>query len=235
MTAISGTNPMKSTRIQRDKKKTARNLLGAFVLLGLAYWFVANSDGHSRASAYMMAGLTGIPALILLYRAGTMASVGECPSCDMYLLGISGGSNEGLLCEYCSSYVEGKNGLLSVTPDDRVSSYHLYRSEIPDQVQWPEGCCVCREAVTRVLQAQITEKRDASMGKNLAAGVATLGTMKMTEATTTRLEVPHCSEHTDGAVLEVASDADMLNPAIAFRAHGYLKDFCELNQTRPRA
>jgi hypothetical protein len=67
------------------------------------------------------------------------------------------------------------------------------------------------------------------MNASSAVTANALPGVSMTSSTRTTVEVPHCDEHKDGAMLTGTSS----KPHIRFRSYPYLRAFCELNQTTP--
>jgi len=223
------------TKIQRNRNKTLVNGVGAAALFLLAYFMATKAThGGQAMMSYLLAFIAAAPGLFLLYRAYATTGVGECPGCDMYILDISTRSNMGVLCPSCSRYVESEKGELILSPDSRVASFPMFRTEVPEQIRWPDGCCVCGEDATREVSATLVQEEAGPMHKDIAVGVASLGMLKSVQRQIYEITVPHCQKHDDGAALEIGSETDMINPAICFRSHGYLRQFCELNGTQPR-
>lgn len=80
-----------------------------------------------------------------------------------------------------------------------------FTAEVPDQIRWPEGCCVCGKPATRTVEARLVEDRNASLGPDMAVRLASLGTARLVEKHTFSVQVPHCQEHDDGAALHMVT------------------------------
>ncbi len=142
----------------------------------------------------------------LLRCAVSRSSCSACPRCGERIAALSSGRNDGVRCEKCLRYLEGTDGLLWETADDRIAAEAIFEAALPNSPVMPSGCCVCgKPAVRHEKMRVINDQRTG------AAGIA--------------VEVPHCAEHHYGACLRRGRDG----PLIAFRSYRYQKAFREAN------
>lgn len=228
--------PSRTTTIHRDKAKTTRNVIAAGIFAVVAFWLCT---GHFRSDARLIMIVFAIPialgALYFAATAWTAAAVGECPHCDLYLLGLDTGTNDAVLCGACGRYCEGKDGKLWPTPPDRVLARPSFGAELAEAARWPDGCVVCAAPATRTVAAKLTQEGPARLDKDLATRLATLGTFRLVETQTLTVQVPHCAAHDDGAALHFGVESDQLGPTIRFRSHAAMLRWNELNGTRARS
>lgn len=159
----------------------------------------------------------------------------ECPSCDLYIHGVDMDPDAAVLCPHCRAYASVEDGKLVKTPADRVAREPVFCVELPQQVTWPEGCCVCGQPATRHVESRLEIEQAGSLGRDLAVGVASLGILKAVDRTTYTLAVPHCAEHADGARLYLPAEAEQLNLGVGFRSYPYFAQFAALNYMKPRS
>ena len=205
--------------IKRSWKSTIGFLIGALISAAISVLLFI-----TIASGPVTIGIALIPAvlaLILLYMAIGGAGECSCPACGKPISGLSTGSNDGVLCPACLHYFEGKNGELWATDDARVADSPCFASTIPEKFAFPPGCCVCGKDATRKIPVSLTTTN--------ASSVVTQSTIGLTTTTRTTVEVPHCNDHKDGAILTGTKD----KPHIKFRSYPYLRAFCQLNNTTP--
>ncbi|MFO0548439.1 MAG: hypothetical protein U0271_08640 [Polyangiaceae bacterium] len=219
--------------MKRDVKKSSLNWAAALAI-GIFAFLILMKGKKQGATAYFWGTCVALPAFFLAYRAVTRCAVGECPACDMYIGGLSTGRNEAVFCPYCGQFAEGENGELWVASDERLMDWPGFTVELPHQVRWPDGCCVCGKPATRTTEIELVETRDANIVKDLAVRTVTLGIAKLVETKKFSVRVPHCQDHRDGAALYAAAQPDQIMPAIGFRSRGYMRRFCELNHTQSR-
>ncbi|HVX84700.1 MAG TPA: hypothetical protein VH253_07775 [Phycisphaerae bacterium] len=170
------------------------------------------------------AGIACIPAvlaLIFLFMAIGGAGVASCPGCGERLTNLGTGSNEAVLCPKCLKYYEGTGGELWATDMGKVAASAVYTTKLPEKFQFPEGCCVCGKPATQRVKVE-TRMMNAS-------SAVTAPAVGYSSSTVTSVEVPHCAEHKDGAMLSGTSK-DM---RIRFRSYPYMRAFCELNGVGP--
>ena len=205
--------------ITRSWKSTFTYLLASVVSGGIAvllYLYFA-----SGLITFAIATIPTIVALICLYMAIAGAGETSCPSCAKPLGGLSTGSNDGVLCSHCHHYFEGKNGELWATDDSRIADSPLFSSPLPEKFSFPQVCCVCGKPSTQNIPASLTTTN--------ASSAVTQSTIGVTSSTTVSVEVPHCAEHKDGAILTGTKD----HTKVRFRSYPYLRSFCEVNNTTP--
>jgi len=164
-----------------------------------------------------------IVTLICLYMAAFSSGEAKCPGCGKALSGIGLSKNEGVFCEGCHKYVEGTGGELWMTDPAKVSKDPHYTSPLPENFSFPPGCCICGKPETHRVKVSMTTQG----GGDAAVGLATGGGLRT--STRTSVEVPHCDEHQDGALLSGTKD----HVKIRFRSYPYLRAFCEMNHTEP--
>jgi hypothetical protein len=205
--------------INRSWKSTIGYLIGGVVCAGISVLlFMMIASGPITIG---IALIPGVLALILFYMAVGGAGECSCPSCGKPLSGLSTGANNGVLCPGCHHYFEGKNGELWATDDTLVADAPTFASIVPEKFAFPPGCCVCGKESTRNIPI--------SLHTTNASSVVTQSTIGLTTSTRTTVEVPHCGEHKDGAILTGTKD----KPHIKFRSYPYLRAFCALNNTMP--
>jgi len=158
----------------------------------------------------------------------------ECPSCDLYIHGVVLDPDGAVLCPHCRAYASVEGSKLVKTPPDRVAPEPVFCVELPQQVKWPEGCCVCGAPATRQVESKLEIEQDASFARDMAVGVASLGILRAVDRTTYTLPVPHCAQHADGAELYPSAEAEQLNLGIGFRSYPYFTQFAALNYMKPR-
>ena len=184
------------------------------------------------ASGTITFGISCIPAilaLIFLFMAFSGAGEAPCPSCGKPLDGLSTGSNDGVVCPACLHYFEGKDGQLWATDESRIADSPTFASPLPDQFAFPDGCCVCGKPPTHRQKISMTTQNTGGSVAGIAAAGLTDGMISGSSHTRTSVEVPHCDEHKDGALLTGTKE----KPHIKFRSYPYLRAFCELNKTKP--
>jgi hypothetical protein len=164
-----------------------------------------------------------IVALICLWMAAFSSGQATCPGCGKALSSIGTSKNEGVFCEGCHKYLEGTGGELWVTDPNTVAKNPLFTSPLPETFTFPAGCCVCGKPETHRVKVSTTTQG----GGDAAVGLATGGNVR--SSTRISVEVPHCDEHKDGALLTGTKD----HMKIRFRSYPYLRAFCEANHTEP--
>jgi len=107
-------------------------------------------------------------------------------------------------CGGCKNFLEGKDGTLRVTGGQRIADTPLFGALLPESFGWPEGCCLCDKPATR--RESISATLPTSAGKNAAVTVVSGGLVSLTGGgTKVTVEVPHCPDHREGALLGAAS------------------------------
>ena len=209
----------KTATISRSWGATIGFLIGAIVLLGISVaLFISIVEGPITIG---IALLPAIGSIILFYMSFGGAGTSSCPGCGVHLSGLSTKANDGVLCRSCQRYLEGQNGLLWLTDDNRIADDPIFESPLPEHFSFPQGCCVCGSVPTN------PEKISLQMQN--ASSTLTDATVGVTSSTKISVDVPHCAEHKGGARLSGTPKS----PHIKFRSYPYLKSFCQLNRTNP--
>jgi hypothetical protein len=209
----------KTTQITRSWGATVGYLIGGLVALGLSVvLFMTIVEGPVTVG---IALIPGIVALILFYMSFGGAGTATCPNCAAPLSGLSTKANDGVLCDKCHAYAEGQGGQLWVTDANRIADVPLFGSPLPEQFNFPPGCCVCGQPDAG--------REQISLRMQKASSAVTAPTIGVTTDQIVSVEVPHCAEHKGGARLSGTPQS----PHIKFRSYPYLRAFCQLNNTTP--
>jgi hypothetical protein len=213
-------NPMAAkTHITRNWKSTFNYLILSVVSAGVSVLlFMYFAEGIITAA---ISCVPAVLAIIFLFMSISGASETTCPNCKKPLSGLSTGSNDGVLCDGCHLYFEGKNAELWQTDPARIADSPIFSSPVPEKFILPDLCCVCGAPSTQKIKVTLTTTN--------ASSALTATTIGVTTSTRTTIEVPHCADHKDGADLTGTQD----RPHIKFRSYPYLRAFCEANQTTP--
>lgn len=210
---------VRTTKISRSWGATIGYLIGAIVALGLSVLlFMTIVEGPVTIG---FALIPAIIALILLFMSFGGAGATTCPVCDSPLSGLSTKSNDGVLCDNCHLYSEGKDGQLWQTDENRIADDALFSSPLPAQFNFPDGCCVCGKPEA--------SREKISLRMQNASSAITAPTVGVTTSSEVSVEVPHCKEHKEGARLSGSPKS----PHIKFRSYPYLRAFCQMNGTTP--
>lgn len=208
-----------TTKITRSASATLGYLGAGIVAIALSVWLC-----RVMASGLITTGLALIPGvvgLLLIYMAFAGSGVSTCPGCGAPLSGLSTGTNEGVICANCHSYVEGTEGTLTKTDEGKIAETPIFTTTVPPSFSFPPGCCVCGAPEVR--------REKISLKTQNASSALTESTIGVTSSTTTSVEVPHCAVHSMGASLSGTPS----RPKIRFRSYPYLRAFCALNGTKP--
>ncbi len=216
------TNPSPTqtrSSIQRSWKSTLTSIIIALVSAAVsAALFMTIVGGPVTIG---IALIPAVVALIFVFMAISGAGECPCPACGKPLDGLTTGSNDGKLCPHCHRYFEGKNAQLWATDEMRIADHPQFSSPLPDSFTFPDACCVCAQPATKKQKIQLTTTN--------ASSAVTQSTIGLTTTTRTSVEVPHCDQHKDGAMLTGTQS----KTHIKFRSYPYLRAFCELNNTTP--
>jgi hypothetical protein len=206
------------SKITRSRGATIGYLIGAAVTLGISILlFAMIVAGRFRLG---LAVLWGIAAVLLLLAAlflksmSANANSAACPACGARLSQLSAKSNDGILCRHCQTFLEGIDGMLWRTDQNRVADQLIFCSPLPEDPVFPDRCCVCGRANTHL------EKISSLMGSGPSPNPSNRWVS---------VDVPHCAEHNGGA--QMGGDQD--DPYIEFRSYPYLRAFCQMNSTDP--
>ncbi len=217
------------TKVQRSMGATVGYAVGGLVSLVICVLlFKFMVEGPISLG---IALIPGVLALILSWMAIGGSGVAPCPDCGQAIGGLSTRSNDGVLCEGCKKFVEGKDGTLRVTDAARIAEQPLFGAILPESFNWPEGCCVCSKPVVRRDAVSVSLPTTASTGTNVAVTALTGGVVTRSGGGVTyTVQVPHCNDHKEGALLGAGSGSSV---RIRFRSYPYLRAFCELNKVSP--
>jgi hypothetical protein len=212
--------------MEKQKTKISRSWGATFAFLGsaLVLFVVSILLFTTIIEGPITIGLALIPAVAafaLLFMAFGGSGRSICPVCNQPLSGLSTKANDGVLCTSCRNYLEGKDGLLWQTDENRVADEALFTSPLPQQFIFPGGCSVCGGKEVGLEQI--------SMQSQNASSAITAPTVGVTTRTIVSVEVPHCAQHKGGAQLSGTPN----NPHIKFRSYQYLRAFCDANGTVP--
>ncbi|MEO8845359.1 MAG: hypothetical protein ABI591_29665 [Kofleriaceae bacterium] len=218
-----------TTTIARNWKSTFGYLVGGLAALALsAVLFKTIADGAITVGIALIPGVLGV---IFLYMAVGGSGQAACPSCGAQLGGLSTGANDGVLCEKCHAFVEGKQGTLAVTDPNRIADKPTFGTLLPAQYQWPQGCCVCGASPTQGEKVRTNLQNQGSAMTLIGVSAATGGAVGGRPGyTSVEVEVPHCASHKEGAMLAAAGGNRV---RIRFRSYPYLRAFCQQNATPP--
>lgn len=206
-------------KIKRSWPTTIGFLIGGIAAIGFAIVLIIEierGDFRTQVARLVAVGAVllicvGIFLVVLIFNGSGSA---DCPVCGSHLWGISTKSNDAILCSDCLKYLEGNNGMIWATDENRIADEPIFRSRLPDSPRFPEKCCVCGQS--DIANEKISSLLGTARGVNPGNRWVTV-------------EVPHCGEHTGGALV----DGDQEDPYIAFRSYPYLREFCQLNGTVP--
>ena len=153
-------------------------------------------------------------------------------ACGAKLGGLSTGANDGVLCEKCRTFAEGKQGTLAVTDPNRVADKPTFGTLLPAQYQWPNGCCVCGAPPTR---GEKVADPHPEPGLRAGADRRQRGHRRCGDRSRRlhrrRGRGPwHCGTHSDGASIAAAGGNRV---RIRFRSYPYLRAFCQQNAVPP--
>ena len=217
---------MAAQRIRRDIGRQVLFLALAAGALAFAAW--AFLTMHFAVARWGW-GIAGAVAALLLWGYGTgTAGTVECPSCGKTIDKVDPKRNSAVLCPHCMEFGTGDGGMLDKTPADYVARSAVFGAVLPSNLVWPEGCCVCEQPATRMIESRLVDERPASAGRDLAVGVASLGILKAVDRTTYTIKAPHCAQHHDGVELKTPSGIDT-SVALAFRSYPYYVKFRRAN------
>lgn len=206
------------TKITRSRGATIGFAISAIITLGIsALLIVKIARGQFRLGLAMVWGIAAallLLATVFLLLMSVKANSATCPSCGTRLSQLSAKSNDGILCRNCWAYLEGSDGMLWRTDENRVADEPIFSSPLPESPIFPDKCCVCGRADVHL------EKISSLMGTSRS----NYPSNRWISA-----DVPHCAKHEGGA--QLGGDQD--DPYIKFRSLPYLRAFCQMNRTNP--
>jgi hypothetical protein len=219
---------VKKTRTRKQTKTVVIFSLIAFVVaaLGVQCGRIAWSSGNVLAGGAAVL-LVATAAFLAL---GTGLKSGPCPRCGTLNVELRAGAYRD--CPGCGEYLTGDGRDLWLAEGSTVADKPSFGALLPERLVWPEGCAVCRAPSTRIVPISITV---AQTGKNLAVSAAALAVGRVVVQTggerVYSVDVPHCGEHNDGAVLENPTIGGL---RILFRSHSYSTAFRQRNNAPVR-
>jgi hypothetical protein len=214
---------VKKTRTRKQTKTIIIFSLIALAVaaLGVQCGRIAWSSGNVLAGGAAVL-LVAIAAFLVL---GTGLKSGPCPGCRTLNVELRAGAYRD--CPGCGEYLTGDGRDLWQADGVTVADKPSFGALLPQRVVWPEGCAVCRGPATRIIPISITL---AQTGKNLAISAAALAVGQVVVRTggerVYSVNVPHCGEHNDGAVLESPTIGGV---RILFRSYSYSTSFRRQN------
>lgn len=234
--------PAPRTTVARPRAPTFLSIAGigllaaASVGLGLAaarHW-TADPFTAGLGSFLCACGAAGVLVGKVVMRSGSA----PCPGCGAPIHDVDRiGSVAGILCGHCGKFLRAERGELRPVAPDTVAEDPIFGAAVRESFAWPPGCAVCGAPSTRAVQARLrATNADAATDVGLAVvGVAMAATVGvgflMRGEQRISIEVPHCAEHDDGAVL-VDGAGDPGGLLWLFRSYPYQRAFCELNRGR---
>lgn len=207
--------PTGRTRIKRKWRAALLCLIMGIAFFSFTVFIFVHSNFRSLDVALLyilaipLAG--GLGGLFLIVALGLYFFEGKalCPTCGAELTDLDPTSNDGVLCVGCHSYLEGEGHWLWPTDENRVADNAIFSAQLArNEVLFPNNCCVCGKPEMR---------RDA---------ISLSGSPLLS---ITSVAVPHCEDHTNGAVFEEKYGKTYLR----FRSHPYWKAFCKTNGIIP--
>jgi hypothetical protein len=205
-------------------------------LAGVALAFAAalgwTRDPFLPGMGALLCGCGAVGVLFGKVLAGSGSA--PCPGCGAPIHGIERkGRVQGILCVRCNRFLKSKSGVMRPMARDTIARDPLFGAALPTSFAWPPGCVVCGERVTQSLPVRIMK---TDHGESLAASalglamVATIGVgFWVRKGVRVALDVPHCADHDDGAVLTEGGPSDFF---LLFRSYPYQRAFCARNETQ---
>lgn len=217
------------TKVTRNWKATAGYTVAGIAAIAVsALLFKTIVEGAITVGIALIPGVLGLIFLGMAFGGSGQAA---CPSCGAALGGLSTGNNDGVLCEKCHAFAEGKQGTLSPTDPNRVADKPTFGTLLPAQYSWPQGCCVCGAPPDHAEKVQTRVQNQGSALTLIGASAVTGGAVTgKAGATIFEVQVPHCPSHKDGAAISAAG-GDRVK--IRFRSYPYLRAFCQQNNITP--
>lgn len=208
--------------VQLDKPRLAA---GVFSLTGLVWvaWALVRIHG-----AGVVLGIVALGFLGMAFYAFIGLGKAPCPECGTMRSGLSMKDNGSLQCRGCGAYFHTRDGEVFATDEDAVEGVPAFATACPMRIDWPPGCCVCGEEVTRTVPVELELEEGAPVAKDMLTRVATLGTYKLVSERRFEVQIPVCERHGSGsASLEFRYDEEQL--FIKFRSRAYAHAFAEAN------
>ncbi len=210
------------TTVQLDKVRLAGGIGSLLGLLWVVWAYTATRGAGSMLVIVTLFCLVGaFYAFIGLGKA-------PCPDCGMMKSGVGLKHNDSLECVGCGSYYNTRDGEVFATAEDAVETFPAFGTACPKNIEWPAGCCVCQQTVTRTVPITLELEEDSPIAQDMLTRAATLGTFKLVSKRLFEVQIPVCPEHgSDAAELEFRYDEAQLH--IRFRSRSYAAAFEEAN------
>lgn len=198
---------MAAKRIRRNHEREAWFLGGIVICVVIAVWIVMGDYFRPIVRYTVPVVDLAFAALLYMWMRKTTGIV-DCPSCGGTIHDVPVADNQGLLCQFCGTFAVGTGNTVDVPAPGYVGRRHAFAAILPrGEVTWFDECALCEKPATRTVDVKIA--------------TPALHVVK----------VPHCDEHTGGAVLMRPDDAPSY--VIAFRRYGAYKRFSEANNASP--
>lgn len=185
-------------------------IAGAVIMM-LGYKYHWGFWGWFGGGILVFSGVGGLGGMMVTGGAGIV----ECPRCSHPIDVLHISEHRVLPCPSCHTYLEGAEEMKPVQ-DDYIAAFPVFEAPVPPQIQWPEGCPVCREPATGTVTVE---------GTSTAGTMASL-MLPISFHKVDKLKAPCCSKHKDGVGLHLAGGGSI----VSFRSYGYWQEFCAINQ-----
>ncbi len=185
--------------------------IGGAVIMMLGYKYHWGFWGWFGGGLLVFAGVGGLGSM---WATGGVGSV-ECPNCSHPIEVMHISLHRIVGCPQCHTYLEGAE-VMKPVEGDYLAKQPSFEAPVPANLQWPEGCPVCRQPVSGTVKIEGTSSSGAMASLMLPVSFHRVNS----------LQVPQCSEHKDGVWLHLVDGGSV----VSFRSYAYWKEFCELNQ-----
>ena len=203
--------------------------VGLAAVATLAGWA---SDGFIPGMGALLCGCSAVGVLVGKVLRGSGSA--PCPLCRAPIHDVERtGRVDGILCTGCGRFLRSKAGVLRPVGEGTVAADAIFGAALSGGFEWPPGCVVCGAPVTQTLPVRLMNEDEASVGLSIVglAMAATLGAgFLVHRGKRAALNVPHCADHDDGALLAKGGPGGFL---LLFRSYPYQRAFCERNGTPP--
>ncbi len=216
------THGHKTHLTQLDKARLAGGAIATILLAGTIYGF-ATSHGFAVVWAilFLVFGASAVYAFIGLGKA-------TCPECGYAHSGLGLKNNPSIQCKGCDEYFHIIDKHVTPTSDSAIEEFPVFATPCPQDIKWPDGCCVCQAPVTRHLPIYLELEENAPIATDLLTRAATLGTFKLVSKRKFEVQIPLCDQHESAsAELEYRTADEQLY--ISFCSRSYAKAFDATN------